>query len=179
MPRSTVRVYKSDGVWVVKRDGNSKSSGNFYTQKEAYLKARDIALRNGLTITVYYPTGGIQKVISPKEKGRSSDEEGCFITTACVRYFGLRDDCYELETLRNYRDTYMSSSPRNKSLVDQYYKIAPKLVVKLENDQNKKEHFDKIFKKVKEACLAIENKKYVKAKRIYISVISGLLNHLK
>ena len=28
---------------------------------------------------------------------------GCFLTTACVTYRGLADDCYELNVLRNFR----------------------------------------------------------------------------
>ena len=27
-------------------------------------------------------------------------ESGCYLTSACIEYAGLSDDCYELETLR-------------------------------------------------------------------------------
>ena len=68
---NTIRVYKTAGKWLAKRDGAQRASGRYPTQKDAYIAAREIALNNGLTITVYYPTGGIKAVINP----RNANEE--------------------------------------------------------------------------------------------------------
>ncbi len=57
-------------------------------------------------------------------------KDGCFITTAVLRNIGILDDkCYELETFRKFRDTYIQTNHPN--LVDEYYVIAPTIVAKL------------------------------------------------
>ena len=42
----------------------------------------------------------------PVYKGDTSG--GCYLTSACMYSKGLPDDCYELETLRNFRDTWLN-----------------------------------------------------------------------
>src|ERR1700741_227015 len=68
----------------------------------------------------------------PKKK-----DDNCFITTACVNYYGLDDDCYQLETLRKFRDNFLLKSPKDKKLVEQYYILAPTIVSKIELSDNK------------------------------------------
>jgi hypothetical protein len=173
---NTIRVYKSAGEWIAKRDG-AKRVRYFNTQKEAYLHAREIALNNDLTITVYYPDGGIKAVINPKN--RSDEDSECFLTTSCVKYFGLDDHCYELETLRLFRDQYLLKSQEGKELVGQYYNIAPSLVKKLESSEKRHELFKIIFSEIQSSCIAIDNKEYKKATDIYISAVSNLLDYFK
>lgn len=174
MPKATVRVIKRNGEWTVKRDGSTRYR-YFDSQKEAYLYAREIALRDGLTITVYYPTGGIQKVISPKNGGRSSDEGNCFITTACVNYFNLKDDCSQLQTLRNFRDTYLLHSKEGEDLIKKYYKIAPQIVKELNKSKSKDLTYKKIFKQINLACNLIHQKEFEKAKLLYIKIVTLLM----
>lgn len=176
MARSrTIRVYPDGDVWVVKKADSSKASAIRNTQREAYEAARNIALNQNLSITVCGPDGRIQRVVSPRE----ARDNNCFITTACVKYYGLSDDCYQLETLRKFRDTYLSESSRNKVLVKQYYSIAPRLVELLESDKNRKNLFNRIFEKINLACIAVEQKKFSKAKSIYQEAIVYLLNYFK
>src|ERR1035437_5931633 len=99
---NTIRVYKDGEVWVVQKPGSNRASAIRNTQKEAYLVARNIALNQGLTITVQ-SLSGKKKVIDPRDR---ASEEGCFITTACTKYYNFEDNCYQLITLRNFRDTY-------------------------------------------------------------------------
>lgn len=173
---NTIRVYKSSGEWVAKRDGTTRGR-YFDTQKEAYLHAREVALNNGLTITVYYPNGGIKAVINPKN---SDEEDGnCFLTTSCVKYYGLADNCYELETLRKFRDQYLMKSQDGKDLITQYYEIAPSLVKKLESSPNRERLFSEVFYSIKESCFAIEAKEYEKAKEIYKSAVRRLFDYFK
>lgn len=59
----------------------------------------------------------------------SSVTSGCFITTAVCSTFGRPDNCYELETLRQFRDTWMREfKPRD---IEQYYAEAPGIVEKI------------------------------------------------
>lgn len=75
--------------------------------------------------------GGWRRKRSDAGKSRSDDKGGCFLTTAACRYRGLADDCYELEVLRRFRDDFMSSSASRAALIDQYYREAPTIAVKL------------------------------------------------
>lgn len=51
----------------------------------------------------------------------------CFITTAVCEMDGLPDDCSELKTLREFRDSYMTLTPQRAALVRAYYRIAPEV----------------------------------------------------
>lgn len=52
----------------------------------------------------------------------------CFITTAVCASEGKPDDCAELTAFRTFRDGYLSSCPDGKTLIDEYYDIAPAIV---------------------------------------------------
>ena len=54
----------------------------------------------------------------------------CFLTTAVCKYQGKDDNCYELTTLRNFRDTWLKEN--HPEDIDTYYAEAPEIVKKLE-----------------------------------------------
>lgn len=51
--------------------------------------------------------------------------DNCYVTTACVGALGLSDDCSELRTLRDLRDTFMSCTTHGSRLIAEYYRVAP------------------------------------------------------
>ena len=57
--------------------------------------------------------------------------EGCFITTACCEALGLDDDCFELRTLRRYRDQVLAARRGGRSEIAAYYKLAPLILARL------------------------------------------------
>lgn len=65
-----------------------------------------------------------------------SVSEGCFITTATCTAVGKPDTCDELTAFRKFRDGTLLVSPAGRQLVDEYYRIAPAIVVRIsqEND---------------------------------------------
>ena len=70
---------------------------------------------------------------------------GCFLTSACVEYMGKADDCTELTTLRSFRDNFMRANTTLSALVDEYYRIAPQIVEKINKSENKSQHYRYIF----------------------------------
>ncbi len=56
------------------------------------------------------------------------EKEGCFLTTATVGAIGLADDCWELQTLRKFRDNVLKTTSKGRLLVKEYYDIAPDIV---------------------------------------------------
>ena len=81
-----------------------------------------------------------QKETSSSNKtNTSNNSSNCFITSAVCRTFGKQNDCYELTTLRHFRDTFMMLSEEKKLEVNEYYKIAPEIcrnIEKLEDSGN-------------------------------------------
>lgn len=58
-----------------------------------------------------------------------SRKPGCFLTTACVEYFGLKDDCHLLQDMRQLRDQYVVKLPNGQQLVNEYIETSPGIVV--------------------------------------------------
>ncbi len=111
--------------------------------------------------------------ISPSESVSLYDDnsfygEDCFLTSACTHSKQLPDDCYELQTLRNFRDSYMKSSTRGNELVANYYNIAPPIVRKINRLENKNEVYDYIYQTLVLPSLQyIEENKKEKAMEYY------------
>lgn len=102
----------------------------------------------------------------PIYKGDSSG--GCYLTSACMYSKGLPDDCYELETLRNYRDTWLKNSKEGESIIAHYYEVAPKIVSAINEMMNSKEIYEKIYEKMVKPCVEyIEQKKYQETLELY------------
>lgn len=48
----------------------------------------------------YYPPDDSAQYCKDFVLDKSTTSTGCFLTSACVSYMGLEDDCHELTTLR-------------------------------------------------------------------------------
>lgn len=77
----------------------------------------------------------------------------CFITTAVCEYLGKPDDCFELTTLRNFRDNWLALQPGGKEEIREYYEIAPTIVEKLSTSDEKDSLYEKIRLEYIEPCL--------------------------
>jgi hypothetical protein len=60
--------------------------------------------------------------------------EGCFITTACCEMLGLDDDCFELRTLRRYRDQVLAKRPGGIVAIERYYELSPSILAQLPSE---------------------------------------------
>jgi hypothetical protein len=60
--------------------------------------------------------------------------KGCFLTTACCEVLGLPDDCFELRTLRRYRDETLPAMPGGNAAIAAYYGLAPSILDRLPPD---------------------------------------------
>ena len=171
---NTIRVYPDGDVWVVKKDANARASAICNTQREAYETAREIALNQGLSVTVHGPDGKIQKVIYPQDRSSGGSGDGCFITTACIQSKNLSDDCYELQILRRFRDEFVLHLPQGKSFINKYYEIAPRIVLEIDRNSQRKRIYNSLFRKIQCACKLIEDKKFENAFLLYSSTVREL-----
>lgn len=108
-----------------------------------------------------------------KKRASKKDEE-CFLTTACVNYYSLADDSYELTTLRTFRDQYMLRSREGKVLVTEYYRIAPLIVSKIKKDKEHQKVYQYIYQRIQKACAEIEQKQNAIAQQTYTALVAHL-----
>lgn len=106
--------------------------------------------------------------------GNNTDSSGCFLTTACVEYKGLTDDCRELNTLRNFRDTYMDKNYADN--IKEYYAIAPKIVEHINSltASEKEEVYNDIYNTVIECCKLIDNNELESTYLKYKDMVNSL-----
>ncbi|WP_051652343.1 hypothetical protein [Clostridium algidicarnis] len=103
-----------------------------------------------------------------KDATGKKDSGGCYLTSACMSTKGIEfsDDCLELTTLRNFRDSYVKENyPED---IDTYYKIAPLIVKKIKTQKNQKQMFNKMYNDlVLSCCKLIEQDKLNEAYNKY------------
>ena len=92
----------------------------------------------------------------------------CFLTTAVCEYYGRPDNCFELTTLRHYRDNWLMHQPDGKALITEYYRTAPLIVSHLKASSRYGEYCEKLWKQYIFPCLQlIAQKKYQECKVLY------------
>ena len=106
--------------------------------------------------------------------GQYTHTGGCFLTTACVEYRGLPDDCDELTELREYRDSYLRATDEGRELVEKYYSIAPTIVDGLAEREDKDEIYDYVYGVIQECVKCIKDKDYEKTLSLYKNMVLKL-----
>ena len=100
---------------------------------------------------------------------------GCFLTTACCQYKGLPDDCYELQTMRSFRDNVLMITDEGRCLVAEYYKVAPKIVEKINMRPDKDALLEEIYIQIKGVIQKIEEKQTDDAIFVYTNMVQQLI----
>jgi len=68
---------------------------------------------------------------------------------------GKLENCKELNILREFRDRYLSSSCAGRSLIDEYYALAPSLVVDLSVLPDAVEYWRNVYRNLVEGSVAL------------------------
>ncbi len=112
--------------------------------------------------------GADQHKLNNPKKGK------CFITTACCEWSGLPDNCKELRILRSFRDSYMLQEKEGQIELEEYYKIAPKIIESISATDNQDYVYGELFKKIKTAVVLIEKGDDEAAYLLYKEMITGV-----
>lgn len=82
---------------------------------------------------------------NPYVEPEKKDDSGCYLTTACIRALNTSfdDDCYELTTLRKFRDTFVKKE--HPEAVREYYDVAPKIVESISRRPDSQKIYCKIY----------------------------------
>lgn len=59
---------------------------------------------------------------------------GCFLTSAAVQLLGRADDCWELASLRRFRDGWLAARQGGAEQIAEYYRRAPAIAARLSDD---------------------------------------------
>ena len=122
---------------------------------------------NGLNPDKYYKqNGNTSRSKSGSDSG--SGTEGCYITSACVAARGLPDQCEELQTLRFFRDGYLSEQPGGQVEIEQYYATAPKIVEAINQSTNAAAIWNSVYEELVKPCVQlIHSARNEEAHRLY------------
>lgn len=99
----------------------------------------------------------------------------CYITTAVCENQKKPDNCYELELLRTYRDQYLMRTEEGRSIVEDYYDIAPSIVMALQMQKDSDKIYDQIYDSYLMPCIRmIEAGKNEECKHLYMDMVCHL-----
>lgn len=82
----------------------------------------------------YYPKS--EPACTDKFDHKSDYVSSCFLTTAICDIFGFADDCFGLETMRNFRDTVLVNDVRYHALLAEYELVGPIISGRMYNDSH-------------------------------------------
>lgn len=112
---------------------------------------------------------------SGKKVYKRPGDGNCFLTTACTSAEGLPDDCYELQTLRRFRDTRLLQTEAGRSLVKRYYQIAPGIVTGVNALPNSSAIWTGLFHRdIKTAVDLVSRGSYEEAVNHYKSMVERM-----
>jgi len=105
---------------------------------------------------------------------------GCFLSTACINNIGLPDNCYELEILRNFRDTYVPSLDKGIELITDYYQNSPKILVEISKSKNENDILNQMYTSIHKIIQYILLGENQKAFNSYVEIYQDLkIEYLK
>lgn len=100
---------------------------------------------------------------------------GCFITTTVFLTLNKDDNCYELSTIRKFRDEFMKKNELMRNDIFEYYEISPRICNAIDKLDNREYEYKQIWKNwLKLALRYIENNNNNDAYRIYKEMMFSL-----
>ncbi len=132
-----------------------------------------------------YPTssssdGGSSSSDDTPEDLRSTREKlhdalNCYLTTACIQTRGLPDDCFELTTLRRFRNEVMATRLEGRVDIEEYKRIAPEIVRRLNLKPDSREIYSEIYHQtIQPAVRLVQSGDFQKAYNTYKSGVLEL-----
>lgn len=99
----------------------------------------------------------------------------CYITTAVCESLDKPVDCYELNLLKSYRDSYLMDSSDGEALIHEYYDIAPTIIKRINKEVNSKTTYKTIWNEYLKPCISfIEDGKNEECKQLYTDMVFQL-----
>ena len=126
-----------------------------------------------------HPTGNSPQPASTTTNSGGGGGGWCFITTAVCEYLHKPDDCYELTTLRAFRDGWLVNQPNGDEIVKEYYRLAPQIVEQLEQSDEKDLVYGELLDYYIAPCIKlIELNAYEACRDLYTEMVNKLKQKL-
>ena len=113
-------------------------------------------------------------IVIPSGGGTAGGGNSCFLTTACCEVVGLADDCFELATLRRFRDEVMMESADGRADVARYYAEAPVIVAAIHRRGERRVLLGLYFTHILPSALAAQIGLKRTARRLYTNMMHRL-----
>lgn len=99
----------------------------------------------------------------------------CYITTAVCEHLDKPDDCYELTTLRDYRDHYLMQTEEGRGIVEDYYEIAPGIVMMINMRKDAEAVYSNLYQQYLVPCIEmIEAGENEACQNLYMDMVHNL-----
>lgn len=103
------------------------------------------------------------------------NSSGCFITTAVCLTMGKPDDCEELTAMRSFRDKWLRKQPDGIELIEDYYRTAPGIVEKIDQQPNREAIYATIYREYILPCVeCTKSENFAYSKKIYVEMVDSL-----
>ena len=100
---------------------------------------------------------------------------GCYMTSACCDYRGLPDDCRELTAMRRLRDAHMLHTEAGRRMIEDYYRVAPTIVERIDASEQRGALYEYIFSVVRRCADLVERDDFEDA----VTAYQGMVDHLR
>lgn len=112
---------------------------------------------------------------SRKRSGGRKSRGGCYITTAVCQSLAKPDNCFELNAIRKFRDNWLKHQEDGNEIVENYYRLAPLIVEKINNGLDSDRIYLEIWNSyLKQFFEMICGGKNEMAKKIYLNMVDDL-----
>lgn len=110
-----------------------------------------------------------------ERSSRVTESSGCFITSAACVALCKPDDCEELTALRAYRDKVKKEDSLVAALIEEYYRVAPLLVEKIDAEENASRTYRRLWDdSIRETYHLVGMGRYEEATLCYIRMTKDL-----
>lgn len=77
----------------------------------------------------------------------------CYVTTAVCQNLNMGDDCEELRLIKDFRDHYLALTEDGRSLIDEYYDIAPTIVKRISREDDPETKYIWLYQNYIKPCV--------------------------
>ncbi len=113
----------------------------------------------------------------PKE---TSEDNGCFLTTATCSAMGYKDDCEVLQAYRRYRDDILAKEDDGSQIIKEYYELAPEILKRIDKLYDSASVYRAMWEEyLLPGYKLLLEKRYPEAKKLYIKLVTSLMERFE
>jgi hypothetical protein len=162
----------------IDKEGNIYKGSSWWTEEKVGRIDKEGNIQKGSSWWTEEKAGRVDDKSSGGGSSGSGSSSGCWLTTACMEYAGLPDDCQQLATLRSFRDSYVKSRADGAALIAEYCQFAPLILRAISTRPDKRRLYSLIFKSVTRAVVLIERHDFAGAVKVYSRCFTFLRRRL-